>query len=88
VAAAAEARAAATAEMGTTTTHVAAAATAEVAATAAHVVLGISQTRRTRYRQAEQQGSDCPQNVSRCVHFHHPVILARTPLCGSRSGPQ
>ena len=66
--------AAATAEMSTTgempTTTTAAAATATTTDAA---VLGISQSWRTRYRNAEQQGSDDPNNMPRSVHNSHPV---------------
>jgi hypothetical protein len=43
------------------------------AAPAATAVLGISQSWRTRYRNAEQQGPDDPNNMPRSVHDSHPV---------------
>jgi hypothetical protein len=51
-------------------THVTAAATTHVSAApgAAAGVLGISQSWRTRYRNAEQQGPDDPNNMPRSVH--------------------
>jgi hypothetical protein len=42
------------------------------AATTAGAVLGISQSWRTRYRNAEQQGSDDPNNMPRSVHKFTP----------------
>jgi hypothetical protein len=49
-------------------THVAAAAAPASAVAAATGVLGISQSWRTRYRNAEQQGPDDPNNMPRSVH--------------------
>jgi hypothetical protein len=37
-------------------------------ATATAGVLGISQSWRARYRNAEQEGCDDPNNMTRCVH--------------------
>ena len=65
----------------TTSAHVAAATSAHLAAATAAGMLGISQTRRTRYRKAEQQGSDYPNNACR-VHVHHPVLVAMQLLRG------
>ena len=64
------------AHVATAATEVTATTAAEVAAATTTAVLGISQTGCTRYRQTEQQGSDCPYNA-RCIHFHHPVIVVR-----------
>jgi hypothetical protein len=50
-----------------------AAAAATTPAAAAAAVLGISQSWRTRYRNAEQQGPDDPNNMPRSVHDSHPV---------------
>jgi hypothetical protein len=44
------------------------------AATAPTAVLGICQSRRNRYRNAEQQGSDGPNNTRSClVHVSYPM---------------
>jgi hypothetical protein len=44
----------------------------EMPAAASAAVLGISQSWRTRYRNAEQQGSDDPNNMPRSVHKFTP----------------
>jgi hypothetical protein len=51
------------------------------------VALRIGHNRRTRYRNAEQQGSDGPyKSCARSLHSHHPVIAAavlrRSPATG------
>ena len=50
-----------------------AAATTAAAATAAATVLGIRQSRRTRYRNAEQEGPDGSHKMPRSVHDAHLV---------------
>jgi hypothetical protein len=45
-----------------------AAPTRVATATATAGVLGISQSWRARYRNAEQEGCDDPNNMTRCVH--------------------
>jgi hypothetical protein len=59
----------ATGEMG-------AAAAGEMPATASHAVLGVRQSRCSRYRNAEQQRRSGPQKVSRTyfIHAHIPVL--------------
>ena len=51
------------------------ATTSGMAATSG-VALRICQSRRTRYRNAEQQGSDGPYKCARSVHSHHLLAAA------------
>jgi hypothetical protein len=56
------------------TPEMSAASTGEMPAAApTGAVLGIRQSWRTRYRNAEQQGSDDPNNMPRFVHKLHPI---------------
>jgi len=70
-----------------TTGEVATATAAEMSTptpTTAATVLGIRQSRRTRYGNAEQQGSDGSHNMPRSVHFRTPfqrlgILLEQIP---------
>jgi hypothetical protein len=76
----------ATRKVATTATRkMAATTTGRVPAATTAAVLGICQSRRTRYRNAEQQGSDDSYEMPCFVHCYHPVPTGPATLQRTRA---